>query len=154
MAMCKECGDVVSSADIIDGLCLTCMTPKAVEERNEITKRNKELETNKSVLNDILVTTETMIDLPIEKRINVVFSQHVYGMNIVKDFFTGIRDIVGGRVGNIEKSIEETNKNMLEDIKSQAYSMGGDAIIGLKVDYNTTNNMLSVIAMGTVVKLK
>ncbi len=107
---------------------------------------------------DFFVTTETSIDLPIEKRIEVISAQRIYGINLIKDIFALIRDIVGGRVNSLETALNTAHDEIIIDLKEKAYQYGGNAIIGLKVEhtYNNANNgsILSVYATGTVVKLK
>ena len=107
---------------------------------------------------DFFVTTETSIDLPIEKRIEVISAQRIYGINLIKDIFALIRDIVGGRVNSLETALNTAHDEIIIDLKEKAYQYGGNAIIGLKVEhtYNNSNNgsILSVYATGTVVKLK
>ena len=107
---------------------------------------------------DFFVTTETSIDLPIEKRIEVISAQRIYGINLIKDIFALIRDIVGGRVNSLETALNTAHDEIIIDLKEKAYQYGGNAIIGLKVEhtYNNADNgsILSVYATGTVVKLK
>ncbi len=39
-------------------------------------------------------------------------------------------------------------------MKMKAIALGGDAVIGLKIDYQTGGGFISVLAVGTVVKFK
>jgi len=107
---------------------------------------------------DFFVTTETSIELPIEKRIEVISAQRIYGINFIKDIFGFIRDIVGGRVDSLETALNTAHDEIVMDLKEKAYLYGGNAIIGLKIEhtYNNANNgsILSVFATGTVIKLK
>ena len=91
---------------------------------------------------DFFVTTETSIDLPIEKRIEVISAQRIYGINLIKDIFALIRDIVGGRVNSLETALNTAHDEIIIDLKEKAYQYGGNAIIGLKVEhtYNNANN--------------
>ncbi len=104
---------------------------------------------------DFFITTETSINLPIEKRIEVISAQRIYGINIIKEIFSFIRDIVGGRVYSLEEALSNAHNEIVIDLKEKAYQCGGNAIIGLKIEhtYNNANNgsMLSVFATGTVV---
>ena len=155
MVECKKCGEFFNEKDLLDGYCFRCAPASIMKEYNERKKeiRETELENNLAI-DAIMITTETYIDIPIEKRIEVIFSEYVYGLNIVKDFFTAIRDVVGGRVKSIEKPIQDTNQKIIKEMKEKAYELGGDAVIGLKIDYSTYVGMISIVAVGTVVKLK
>lgn len=159
MGMCKHCGKVFSSIEMVDGICKNCMSPDLLQERDMKAQREAEFESNKRViLESVMTTTESFVDLPIEKRIGVVSSECVFGINFIKDIFSFVRDIVGGRIGSIEEALQDAKVKVIEDIKKQAYFKGGDAVIAIKIEhtYNNANagNILSVFATGTVVKLK
>ncbi len=130
------------------------------EREKENINRQKEIEVQKNKkeenkkINTILVTTELSIDMPIEKRLDIISSECVFGINIVKDFFSGIRDIVGGNVGALEKSLKDAKTKIIFDLKKQAYKSGADAVIAIKIDHTYNGNILSVFATGTTIKLK
>ncbi|WP_323584695.1 YbjQ family protein [Aliarcobacter butzleri] len=157
--MCKECSEVFPSDIMKDGYCPECLNKGLEKEELEKIKALKleELKNNKDILNNIFVTTETIISEPIEKRFGIVSSQCVYGLNILKDIFASIRNIVGGRVQSIEEALEKANNEIIEDLKIKAYLENANAVIGVKIEhtYNNTNNgsILSVFATGTLVKL-
>jgi uncharacterized protein YbjQ (UPF0145 family) len=72
----------------------------------------------------------------------------------VKDFFAGIRDIVGGRSGSYEKVLREAKDNSMKEMMDRAQAMGANAIVGIDIDYETigeTNSMLMVATCGTAV---
>ncbi|MDX5584381.1 MAG: heavy metal-binding domain-containing protein, partial [Aureibaculum sp.] len=72
-----------------------------------------------------------------------------------KDFFAGIRDIVGGRSGSYEKVLREAKDTALKEMKDQAQNLGATAVIGIDLDYETVGpkgGMLMVTASGTAVK--
>ena len=165
MPMCKKCKDVFGVGELnTEGVCFRCtLSPeeerklkeaeeKGHEEALKIKIAKKEVEEIR--LQNFFITTETVIDRPIEKRIEVIFAEYVYGLNVIKDFFTSIRDFVGGRVGSIEEPIRETNKMIIEEMKLKAIALGGSAVVGLKIDYQTGGGFISVLAVGTVVKIK
>ena len=165
MPKCKGCGQVFGVFDLNDeGYCTICGTKESVQTRenqkvieNAMEERRRNLyEQNgqSSALDNIMITTETSIDIPIEERIEVIFSEYVYGLNIVKDFFASIRDVVGGRVKSIEQPIQDTNQKIIKEMKEKAYILSGNAVIGLKIDYSTYTGIISIVAVGTVVKLK
>jgi uncharacterized protein YbjQ (UPF0145 family) len=159
MGMCKECNEVFNANDMINGLCKSCMPEGYLQEKEEEKSRVKEFDENKQKkLDSILVTTETFIDLPIEKRIDIASAQCVYGLNIIKDLFTGIRNIVGGRIKSIEDPLDEARQEIINTLKVKTYLAGGNAIIGIKIEHTYNNagaaNMVSMFGTGTMVKLK
>lgn len=113
---------------------------------------------SETTVNNILITTENTIDFTIEKRIDIVSVQCIFGINIIKDLFSFVRDIVGGRIKSLETGLDEATETVIKELKEKAYSKGGNAVIGVKIEhtYNNANSgsILSVMATGTVVKLK
>jgi len=157
--MCKKCGKVYSVIDMVDGICKNCLTPEILEEQEVKKVKIEALQNNKTnIFKSIVVTTETTMDLPIARRIDLISSECVYGMNIIKDLFSFVRDIVGGRIISIEDALKEARVEIIADMKQQAYLMDGDAVIAVRIEhtYNNTNSgsILSVFATGTVIKLQ
>ena len=76
-------------------------------------------------------------------------------LNIFKDFFAGIRDIVGGRSGSYERVLREAKDTAIREMKEEAIKLGASAIVGVDLDYETVGKnggMLMVTASGTAVK--
>ena len=76
------------------------------------------------------------------------------GANIIKDFFAGIRDIVGGRSAAYEDVLREAKDTALAEMQQRAAQMGANAIVGIDLDYETVgqgNSMLMVTSSGTAV---
>lgn len=99
-------------------------------------------------------TTSTIDGRSIAAYHGVVFGETIIGANIFKDFFAGIRDIVGGRSGSYETVLKEARQTALEEMSQQASALGANAIIGVDFDYETlgqANGMIMVIASGTAV---
>lgn len=73
----------------------------------------------------------------------------------MKDFFAGIRDIVGGRAGMYEESLRDAKNIAIQEMLNQAKQQGANAVIGVDLDYETVGNgsMLMVSASGTAVVL-
>lgn len=167
MPACKKCGTVVSVLEVTDGFCRKCTTPEMIKlklEREDAKQRAKRLtEEQEAAFNlakrlgfpDIVVSTEMCLDLAIEKRICVINTQRIYGINLVKDVFTFVRDIVGGRIESLESTLHDASESILLEFKEEAYLRGGNAVIGIKIEhtYNNANNgtILSVYASGTIV---
>ena len=74
-----------------------------------------------------------------------------------KDFFAGIRDIVGGRSGAYESELQRAREIALDEMTQHAHRLGANAIIGVDVDYETVGDkgsMLMVAASGTAVVIE
>jgi uncharacterized protein YbjQ (UPF0145 family) len=105
----------------------------------------------------IYSTTSTIQGREIEQYLGVVFGDAVVGVNLVKDFFAGIRDLVGGRSGTYEKELGGARDAAMAALTEQAMGLGADAIVGIDIDYEvlgSNNGMLMVSASGTAVRLR
>ena len=97
----------------------------------------------------LMTTTATIQGREIVEYKGLVFGEVVSGVNIFKDMFSGIRDVIGGRSGAYDEALEEMMK--------RAEKMGANAIIGIDVDYEVLgekNGMLMVSVSGTAVVVK
>lgn len=102
----------------------------------------------------IITTTESIEGTEIEEYIGIVAGEAIMGANVVKDFMAGITDIIGGRSSKYEEEIREGRKEALKDLKSRAKSLGADAVIGVRADYEEMGEgMLWISVTGTAVKL-
>ena len=105
----------------------------------------------------IVTTTDTVDGRRITGYLGIVAGQAVMGTNMFRDFFAGIRDIVGGRSGSYEKELRKAKQVALADMMEEAEDLGADAVIGVDLDYEHIGigerSMLMVSANGTAVKL-
>lgn len=108
---------------------------------------------------DMIITTETYApDLVIEKRLGVITAECVFGMNMFKDFFSGLTDFFGGRSRSTQNSLRDARVVCISELKREALQVGADAVIGVDLDYSEFSgkdkSMLFLVASGTAVKLK
>ena len=102
----------------------------------------------------ILSTTPTIEGHPILEYKGIVTGETIIGANFMKDFFAGIRDIIGGRSGSYEKVLREAKDTALSEMQNRASQMGANAIVGIDIDYETVGqngSMLMVAVSGTAV---
>ncbi|MCY0096564.1 heavy metal-binding domain-containing protein [Hoeflea ulvae] len=107
----------------------------------------------------ITSTTNTIQGREIVEYKGIVTGAAILGTNIFRDFFAGIRDIVGGRSGSYEKSLREAREIALREMQDEASRMGADAVVGIDLDYENisaggNSSMLMVSASGTAVVLR
>ncbi|HJA88584.1 MAG TPA: heavy metal-binding domain-containing protein [Candidatus Parabacteroides intestinavium] len=103
----------------------------------------------------LLTTTNTLEGKRIVTYYGIVSGETIIGANIFKDFFAGIRDIIGGRSGSYEKVLREAKDIALKEMSEQAERMGANAVIAIDLDYESvgdTGSMLMVTASGTAVR--
>lgn len=105
----------------------------------------------------MLVTTTPSIEgKRITQYYGVVTGETIIGANLFRDFFAGIRDIVGGRSGSYEEVLRQAKDTALREMQEQAAMMGANAVVGVDLDYETVGNggsMLMVTASGTAVRV-
>jgi uncharacterized protein YbjQ (UPF0145 family) len=107
----------------------------------------------------IMLTTETYPEgLKITKRIEVVTAECAFGMNIFKDLFAGVRNVVGGRSEAVQKTLRDTRRTALYELKKEAYEVGANAVVGVDLDYvelaATGSTMVLLVASGTAVRIE
>ena len=103
----------------------------------------------------LLTSSNTIEGRQITQYYGIVSGETIIGANMFKDFFAGIRDIVGGRAGSYESVLREAKEIAMKEMSEQAKSMGANAVIGIDLDYETVGangSMLMVTAAGTAVK--
>ena len=105
----------------------------------------------------IITTTPTVEGRQITEYHGVVFGEVITGINFVKDFFAGIRNIVGGRSNSYEEELNTARTNAMRELESRAQRLGANAVVGVDIDYEvlgTNNGMLMVTASGTAVTIR
>ena len=104
-----------------------------------------------------MTTTPTFEGRRVARYIGIVSGEAIVGANIFKDFFAGIRDIVGGRSAAYEAELRKAKDLALNEMSQQAASAGCNAVVGVDLDYETlgsSGSMLMVSASGTAVVLE
>ena len=97
----------------------------------------------------IVTTTPSVEGKSITDYRGVVVGEAILGANVFRDIFASITDIVGGRSGAYEKSLGEARETALMELQQRAEEVGGNAVVGVDLDYEVINNMLMVSASGT-----
>ena len=169
MAECVECGKSMGFADKVnaksyDGKCVSCT--KAIRDKSGDSGENHQahkeevaadLQTE-AAIEAIVLTTETAPNLNITKRIEIVTAECAFGMNIFKDLFAGVRNIVGGRSKAVQKTMRDSRRAALYELKKEAYEVGANAVVGVDLDYvelaGTGSSMVMLVASGTAVVIE
>ncbi|RMD89046.1 MAG: hypothetical protein D6813_11245 [Calditrichaeota bacterium] len=107
----------------------------------------------------LVLTTPNIEGKKIVRYLGLVSGEAILGANIFKDFFAGIRDIVGGRSAAYEKELHKAKEIAINEMIDEARSLGANAVIAVDLDYETIGigsggNMLMVSASGTAVVYK
>ncbi|MBA3318457.1 MAG: heavy metal-binding domain-containing protein [Gemmatimonadales bacterium] len=104
------------------------------------------------------VTTPAIDGQRVSRYLGIVTGEAILGANIFRDFFAGIRDIVGGRSAAYEQELRKAKGIALEEMERQAADLGATAVLSVDLDYETIQvggggGMLMVSASGTAVVL-
>ncbi len=81
----------------------------------------------------------------------------VSGVDFLKDFTAGIRNIIGGRSGAYENELVNAQKEALEELEARAKQLGADAVLGISFDYTTfgaDSGIIALVVNGTAVTLR
>lgn len=108
-------------------------------------------------VNNILLTTETAPNLNITRRIEIVTAECAFGMNMFKDLFAGVRNIVGGRSEAVQKTMRDSRRTVLYELKKEAHDVGANVVVGVDLDYfelSSNGSMVMLVASGTAVLIE
>ncbi|MBR6334365.1 MAG: YbjQ family protein [Bacteroidales bacterium] len=104
----------------------------------------------------ILTTTNQIEGKQVTQYHGIISGEIITGVNFIKDFFAGIRDVFGGRSKSYEKELIKARDAALEELTKRAEAMGANAVIGIDIDYEvigSKNAMMMIIATGTAVTI-
>lgn len=116
MTSCVDCGIEVGMKTAFNGRCSKChakflvadldlsrvgtvtnanetQSERRLREDREFQERKR---AERRLVEGILITTESQPDISIQERITIITAECAYGMNIFKDLFAGVRNVVGG----------------------------------------------------------
>lgn len=103
---------------------------------------------------DIKITTTSGFDgHEVKEYLEPVTAHVVIGMNIFKDFMTGLTDIFGGKSKTYQSTLSSINAEVLDQLRLKAKSIGANCVLGLKIDNDEISSqgksMVMVTAVGT-----
>lgn len=151
MLRCRECRKQTEVTDLYGGVCNSCRSENSDAFLSPADR-------NQAALDRIVLTTETVIDLPIAQRVAIVSAECVMGMNVFRDLGSLVRDVVGGRDAALQKALRDAREDVLSEIRRQAHELGADAVIAVDLDYSEISgggkSMLFLVATGTAVRLQ
>jgi uncharacterized protein YbjQ (UPF0145 family) len=106
----------------------------------------------------LLSTTDTLDGRPIQAYLGIVTAEVVYGSNALRDFFAGIRDIIGGRTGSYERVFQQSQAEAMQELQQRAKKLGANGVVGIRlstgsIEIGAGGVLLLVTATGTAVKI-
>lgn len=168
---CRACGHTVGLFNLQNGVCKSCVESAKssssshdkvsdTEAVNELMRNKTEAanQTKREVEKIKLTTAYKFANNEILDEVAIVTSECVFGMNIFRDFFSGMTDFFGGRSSASQKVLRDARNTCLKELKKEAYDLGADGVMGIDLDYSEISGkdkgMLFLVASGTAVKLK
>lgn len=103
----------------------------------------------------IPITTTLNIDgYRISEYIDIESIEVVIGTGVFSEIGGGISDFFGARSSAFETKLQGAKQTAFKTLKYRALEKGGDAIVGIDIDYTEfSGNRIGLIVNGTVVKL-
>jgi uncharacterized protein YbjQ (UPF0145 family) len=102
----------------------------------------------------ILTTLENLPGHKIIEHYGLVSGSTVRSKHFGKDFFAGLKNIVGGELTAYTELMEETREQSVSRLKEQAIKVGANAILGLRfATSDVAPGAAEVFAYGTAVKV-
>ena len=90
----------------------------------------------------------------VKKYIDIESVEVVIGTGIISEVVSDFSDAFGMRSTPFESKLAQAKAHALKRLKYIASSKGGDAVIGVDIDYTEfSGNKIGVIVSGTIVKL-
>ncbi len=110
-------------------------------------------------MNEVRIFTTPIIEgWTVAEYKGLVTAKNVRAVNIIRDFFTAFRDFFGGRSESYEEVMEDMEREVLAEIRSQAARLGANAVIGFTLDFDNigskNKSLLMAHGKGTAVVLK
>ncbi|AME09882.1 MULTISPECIES: heavy metal-binding domain-containing protein [Gemella] len=105
----------------------------------------------------IITTTPNVPGMEIVEYRGFATGEVVAGINFLRDMGAGLRNFFGGRSQGYEEEIIQARKEALIELQERAANMGANAVIGIRVDFDTLGQggtMLLVTATGTAVVVR
>lgn len=106
----------------------------------------------------IVTTTNDIQDMKIKEYLDILNCNVVLGTNFFSDIKASFSDLFGGYSESYQGKLEIIYKDVIVKLKDQAYQIGADAVIGVKIDFDEIagggKSMFMVTAVGTAVTLK
>ncbi|HIP32609.1 MAG TPA: YbjQ family protein [Crocinitomicaceae bacterium] len=102
----------------------------------------------------IVTNTENIPNKQVAEILGIARGSTVRARNIGRDFFAGLKNIVGGEISEYTKLQAQSREEALQRMKKDAERLGADAIVNVRFSTSTIIQGASeILAYGTAVKL-
>lgn len=112
-------------------------------------------ETAEAISTIVLTTSPSIPGKEIQRVVDVVGAQCVYGINVLEDIATGIRDAIGGRSAIMQNRVAEARAQCCRELREAAHKLGANGVVSISFNYSDIGDkggyMLMATATGTAV---
>lgn len=106
----------------------------------------------------LILTTHLMQGYEVVAYQGLVTAKNVRAINLIRDFFTVFRDLVGGRSSSYQQVMDEIQSEVIAELSAQASALGANAILGFQLDFESigskNKSLLMAFAKGTAVVVR
>ena len=99
-----------------------------------------------------ITTTNSVDGYSIAEYKGIVFGEVISGVDFLRDLAASFTNFFGGRSHSYENELITARENALSEMAERAAELGANAVVGVKIDYETLGqdgSMLMVTASGT-----
>jgi uncharacterized protein YbjQ (UPF0145 family) len=102
----------------------------------------------------IISTTDKVPNKEITEILGIVRGNSVRARHIGRDFFAGLKNIVGGEIDEYTKLLEQSREQAMRRMIRDAEKLNADAVINVRFTTSMVMQATSeILAYGTAVKL-
>ena len=130
-----------------------------IEAKKELSEEREMLLKKQETLKNFPLTTSIQFaKYEVEEELGIVTAECVFRMNLFREMFATVRDVVGGRSSASQKILRDLRNTCLTELKQEAFDLGADGVLAVDLDYQEFSGqgkgMLFLVASGTAVKFK
>ncbi len=102
----------------------------------------------------IISTTDKIPNKEITEILGIARGNSVRARHIGRDIFAGLKNIIGGEIDEYTKLLEQSRKQAMQRMITDAEKMNADAIVNIRFTTSMVMQATSeILAYGTAVKL-
>jgi len=102
-----------------------------------------------------MTTQDEFNDMTVVQTLGLVRGNTIRARHIGKDIIAGLRNLVGGEIGEYTKMLAEAREQSLDRMIAEARALGADGIVAIRfVTSPVMQGAAELLAYGTAVKLQ
>lgn len=103
----------------------------------------------------IISTTDSVSNKEIAETLGIVRGSTVRARNFGRDFFAGLKNIVGGEISEYTRLLADSREEALYRMKQDAEKIGADAVVNVRFTTSAVmQGAAEILAYGTAVKFR